>query len=62
MANPSNFKVSVVVPNYNHARFLRQRPDSIFRQTVQDFEVILMDDCSSDASRLIISEFANNPR
>jgi GT2 family glycosyltransferase len=62
MANLSNPKVSVVVPNYNHARYLRQRLDSIFRQTFQDFEVILMDDCSSDASRSIISEFAHNPR
>jgi glycosyltransferase involved in cell wall biosynthesis len=62
MTNSANPKVIIVVPNYNHARFLRQRLDSIFRQTFQDFEQILMDDCSTDASRSIISEFANNPR
>src|ERR1700692_712779 len=62
MVNSTNPKVSVIVPNYNHAGFLRQRLDSIFGQTFQDFEVILMDDCSADASRSIISEYANNSR
>ena len=55
-------KVSVVIPNYNHARYLRQRIDSVLQQTFQDFEVILMDDCSTDESRSIISEYANDPR
>ena len=40
--------VSVIVPNYNHAPYLRQRLDSIFNQTFQDFEVIILDDCSTD--------------
>src|ERR1700688_2462524 len=62
MANIASPKVSIVVPNYNHARFLRQRLDSIFGQTFQDFELIVMDDCSTDASRSIISAYANNPR
>jgi glycosyltransferase involved in cell wall biosynthesis len=51
-------KVSVVVPNYNHERFLRKRLDSIYGQTYKNFEVILMDDCSSDQSRSILSEYA----
>lgn len=55
-------KVSVVVPNYNHAQFLRQRVDSVLRQTFQDFELILLDDCSSDDSRSIISSYAQDPR
>ncbi|HTU34206.1 MAG TPA: glycosyltransferase, partial [Candidatus Acidoferrum sp.] len=54
--------VSVVVPNYNHARFLRQRIDTIFGQTYEDFEVILLDDYSSDDSRAILSDYACNPR
>jgi GT2 family glycosyltransferase len=40
--------VSVIVSNYNHARFLRQRIDSVLGQTYQDFELILLDDCSTD--------------
>src|SRR5437868_456309 len=54
--------VSVVVPNYNHARFLRKRIDSVLGQTYQDFELILMDDCSTDESRSIIEEYAREAR
>lgn len=53
--------VSIIVPNYNHARFLRQRLDTIFAQTYQDFEVILLDDCSTDESRDILREYASRP-
>ena len=52
----------VIVPNYNHARFLRQRLDSILAQTFQDFELILLDDCSTDESRTILEEYARDPR
>lgn len=55
-------KVSVVVPNYNYARFLRRRIDTILRQTFQDFELILLDDCSTDESRRILAEYAGDPR
>ncbi|WP_236189920.1 glycoside hydrolase family 99-like domain-containing protein [Pseudomonas pharyngis] len=51
-------KVSVIVPNYNHERFLRKRLDSIYGQTYRNFEVILMDDCSSDESRSVLNEYA----
>src|SRR5712692_6211638 len=54
--------VSVIIPSYNHARFLRQRIESVLRQTYQDFEVILLDDCSTDDSRSILSEYAGDPR
>jgi glycosyltransferase involved in cell wall biosynthesis len=50
--------VSVIVPNYNHARFLRQRLDSILNQTYQDFELILLDDCSTDDSVAVLKEYA----
>jgi glycosyltransferase involved in cell wall biosynthesis len=54
--------VSVVVPNYNHARFLRRRIDTILAQTFRDFELILLDDCSTDESRSILREYASDPR
>lgn len=54
-------KVSVVVPNFNHAPFLRQRIDSILNQTYQDFELILLDDASADHSREIIERYRGNP-
>lgn len=49
--------VSVIVPNYNHAKFLRRRLDSIYTQSYQNIEVILMDDCSTDDSRDILAEY-----
>ena len=53
--------VSVIVPNYNHAPFLKQRIDSILEQTFQDFELILVDDCSTDGSRDIMEAYRGNP-
>ena len=55
-------KVSVIVPNYNHSRYLRQRIDSILNQTYQDFELILMDDKSTDDSVSILNSYASHPR
>lgn len=54
--------VSIIVPNYNHLRFLPQRLETIFNQTFQDFEVILLDDCSTDNSWEYLSQFANHPK
>ncbi len=51
-------KVSVVVPNYNYARFLNRRLSSIANQTYRDFEVILLDDASIDESLNIMEQFA----
>lgn len=50
--------VSVIVPNYNHEIYLKQRLDSIYNQTYKKIEVILLDDCSTDDSREILSEYA----
>lgn len=55
-------KVSVIIPNYNHSNFLVQRIETVLNQTVQDFEVILMDDCSTDNSREILERYRNHPR
>jgi glycosyltransferase involved in cell wall biosynthesis/SAM-dependent methyltransferase len=51
-------KVSVIVPNYNHERFLRRRLNSIYGQTYKNIEVILLDDCSSDQSRSLLDQYA----
>jgi len=52
--------VSVILPNYNHAPYLRQRIESILNQTYQDFELIILDDCSPDNSKDVIEEYRNN--
>ena len=52
--------VSVIVPNYNHAEYLPQRLESIFHQVFQDFEVILLDDASSDNSLDVLKKYKNH--
>ena len=54
--------ISIIVPNYNHENYLVQRLESIFNQTYTNFEVILLDDCSTDTSRAILLEYAKNPK
>jgi glycosyltransferase involved in cell wall biosynthesis len=55
--------VTVIIPNYNHARYLPQRIDSVLQQTYQHLEVLLMDDCSQDDSRRVIADYAaRDPR
>ena len=59
VAAKENFspRVSVVVPNFNHAPFLRQRLETVYNQTYKNFEVILLDDASTDSSLEILREF-----
>ncbi|MCS7078270.1 MAG: glycosyltransferase family 2 protein [Bacteroidia bacterium] len=54
--------ISVILPNYNHARFLKQRIESILCQTFQDFELIILDDASTDNSRQIIEQYRHHPK
>ncbi len=51
-------KVSAIVPNYNHARFLAERLDSILAQTAPPAEIIFLDDASSDHSLKIAENYA----
>ncbi len=54
--------VSVIVPNYNHAAFLEERINSILGQTYEDYELIIMDDKSSDHSLEIIQQYRGHPK
>jgi hypothetical protein len=52
-------KVSIIVPNFNHKRFLRERLESIYNQTYKNMEVLLLDDCSTDGSLAVLKEYAD---
>lgn len=52
----SKFKISVVIPNYNYSKFLYQRIYSILNQTNKIYEIILLDDCSTDDSKKVIKK------
>jgi len=49
--------VTTILPNYNHARFLNERMLSVLNQTYERNEIIILDDCSSDNSQVIIEGF-----
>ena len=53
-----NPKISVIVPVYNAEKYLRRCIDSILNQTFTDFEVLLINDGSTDSSGVICDEYA----
>lgn len=45
---------SVIIPTYNRANFILKTLDTVFNQTFQDFEVIVVDDCSTDNTEALL--------
>lgn len=52
-------KVSVIIPTYNRAEFLRSAIRSVLNQTFQDFEIIVVDDASKDKTQEVVSSFSD---
>jgi glycosyltransferase involved in cell wall biosynthesis len=50
------------MPAYNHAHFIRRALDSLLAQTLPDWELILVDDGSTDATRTVIAPYLDDPR
>lgn len=50
-------KVSVIIPVYNAEKYISRTLDSVFSQTYKDIEIVLVDDCSKDASARIIAGY-----
>jgi glycosyltransferase involved in cell wall biosynthesis len=56
-------KVSVLIPTYNYARFLGEAIESVQAQTFRDFELVIVDDASTDNSAEVATRFsASDPR
>lgn len=49
-------EISVIVPLYNAKKYIKEAIDSVLNQTFQDFEVIIVDDCSTDGSWQLCSK------
>ncbi len=54
-------ELSVIIPSYNHARYIGKAIKSVFSQSYTDFELIVVDDGSTDNSRDVLASF-NDPR
>ena len=50
---------SIVMPVYNVEKYLKEAVDSVLLQTFTDFELILVNDCSTDASGIIANQLTD---
>ena len=49
--------ISVIIPLYNAEKYIGECLDSVLNQTFQDFEVIVVDDCSTDKSVAVVQNY-----
>lgn len=55
-------KVSVIIPVYNGEKYIREAIDSVLNQTFEDFEIIVIDDGSTDSTPMILKDYGNKIR
>jgi glycosyltransferase involved in cell wall biosynthesis len=55
-------RVSIVMTSYNYSRYLRAAIDSVLNQTLSDFELIIVDDGSTDGSQAIVESYLGDNR
>ena len=55
---PSRPAITVTIPIYNGERYLAETIQSLMAQTFCDFQVIIVDDCSSDGSHALVRKYA----
>ena len=54
--------ISIAMATYNGAKYLREQIDSILNQTIQDFELVICDDCSTDETLAVLEEYAKKDK
>jgi glycosyltransferase involved in cell wall biosynthesis len=61
-ALPPPPRVSVIIPAYNAAGHVRRAVDSVLAQSLQDYELLVVDDGSTDATRAVLAEYGDRLR
>lgn len=54
--------VSVVIPAYNHQQYIEEALNSVYDQSYQNIELILLDDCSKDSTLKVAQQWANEKK
>ena len=57
-----NELVSIIMPSYNTAAYIKETINSVISQTYQQWELIIVDDCSTDNTDEIVDSFLKDPR
>ena len=60
MTKTNNPKVSIIIPTYNSSKYICESIKSAVSQTYDNIEIIVIDDGSTDNTRIIISDFIKN--
>lgn len=60
LAMEQNIKISVITPTFNDSDFIAETIQSILSQTYKNFELIIVDDCSTDSTKEIIKSFSDS--
>ena len=55
-------KISVITPAYNRADMLKETIESVLAQTYEDFEYIIVDDGSTDATKELVTRYLDDSR
>ena len=55
----NKYSISVIIVNYNNAKYLKRSLDSVINQQYEDKEIIIVDDMSTDKSINILKEYKN---
>ena len=57
-----DIKVSIITPAYNSGKYIDETIQSVINQTHKNWEMIIVDDCSSDDTQLIVKEYASKDK